>query len=110
MRGLLKQRVVAVVAGSAVVVGLGAVGAVADNLIGSDDVKDQSLAKVDLGRGSVGGSELVLGSIRERKLAPRLREKINQLPLQGETPRPRHEVLTQPSGRTRRPSWTPSLR
>jgi hypothetical protein len=85
MRGLLKQRVVAVVAGSAVVVGLGAVGAVADNLIGSDDVKDQSLAKVDLGRGSVGGSELVPASIRERKLAPRLREKINQLPLQGET-------------------------
>jgi hypothetical protein len=48
---VLKNRISAVVAGSAVLVALGATGAVAGNLIGSADIRDGGVHRVDLGNG-----------------------------------------------------------
>ena len=48
---VLKNRISAVVAGSAVIVALGATGAVAGNLIGSADIRDGGVHRVDLGNG-----------------------------------------------------------
>ena len=46
---VLNNRITAVVAGSVLVVGLGATGAVAGNLIGSADIRDGGVHRVDLG-------------------------------------------------------------
>ncbi|HEX5860321.1 MAG TPA: hypothetical protein VFY58_00670 [Nocardioides sp.] len=46
---VLKHRITAVLAGSALVVGVGATGAVAGNLIGSADIRDGGVHRVDLG-------------------------------------------------------------
>jgi hypothetical protein len=48
---LLNNRITAVMAGSVLVVGLGATGAVAGDLIGSRDIRDGSVRGVDLGDG-----------------------------------------------------------
>ncbi|MFL6004575.1 MAG: hypothetical protein ACJ72P_17350 [Nocardioides sp.] len=48
---LLKNRISAVVAGSAVIVALGATSAVAGNLIGSADIRDGGVHRQDLGNG-----------------------------------------------------------
>jgi len=48
---LLSNRITAVVAGSVLVVGLGATGAVAGDLIGSGDIRDGGVHSVDLGAG-----------------------------------------------------------
>ena len=48
---VLKNRISAVVAGSAVLVAIGATSAVAGNLIGSDDIRDGGVHRVDLGAG-----------------------------------------------------------
>jgi len=48
---LLKNRISAVVAGSAVLVAVGATGAVAGDLIGSADIRDGGVHRVDLGNG-----------------------------------------------------------
>ena len=48
---VLKNRISAVVAGSAVIVALGATGAVAGNLIGSADIRDGGVHREDLGNG-----------------------------------------------------------
>ena len=48
---VLKNRISAVVAGSAVLVAIGATSAVAGNLIGSEDIRDGSVHRVDLGNG-----------------------------------------------------------
>jgi hypothetical protein len=48
---VLKNRISAVVAGSAVIVALGATGAVAGNLIGSADIRDGGVHREDLGSG-----------------------------------------------------------
>ena len=48
---LLSNRITAVVAGSVLVVGLGATGAVAGDLIGSGDIRDGGVRSVDLGAG-----------------------------------------------------------
>jgi hypothetical protein len=48
---LLNNRILAVVAGSALVVGLGATGAVAGNLIGSKDIRDGAVHGIDLADG-----------------------------------------------------------
>ncbi len=48
---MLNNRITAVVAGSVLVVGLGATGAVAGNMIDSADIRDGSVRPVDLGDG-----------------------------------------------------------
>jgi hypothetical protein len=48
---VFKNRISAVVAGSAVLVAVGATGAVAGNLIGSADIRDGGVHRVDLGDG-----------------------------------------------------------
>jgi len=48
---LLNNRIAAVVAGSVIVVGLGATGAVAGTLIGSSDIQDGAVRGVDLSNG-----------------------------------------------------------
>jgi len=48
---VLNNRITAVVAGSVLVVGLGATGAVAGDLIGSADIRDGGVHRVDLGDG-----------------------------------------------------------
>jgi hypothetical protein len=79
-----RHRIASVAVGAAIIVGLGSVGAVADGLIGSADIKDDSIAKRDIGSRAVGGSEIKLDSVKKKHLAPKLREQINQMPLQGE--------------------------
>lgn len=67
---LLKSRTVAVVAGSVVLVALGAGGAaVADGLIGSADIRDNSVRSVDLRDGGVAWPDLRDG-VRDRIDAP----------------------------------------
>lgn len=68
MQSVLKSRVSAVVAGSLVVVGLGAGGAVAANTIGSSDIRNGSVRAVDLAKGSVDRSEIRNGSINGPQL------------------------------------------
>ena len=54
---LLSNRITAVVAGSVLVVGIGATGAVAGDLIGSSDIRDGGVHQVDLGAGLQGRIE-----------------------------------------------------
>jgi hypothetical protein len=84
MSNIRRHRIASVAVGAAVLVSLGSVGAVADALIGSNDIQDNSIAKRDIGPRAVGGSEVKLDSIKKKHLAPKLREQINQMPLQGE--------------------------
>jgi hypothetical protein len=66
MRKILRSRVAAVSIGALVVVGLGAGGATAAGMIGSDEIRNNSIQQEDLGRNSVGASEL-----RDNTVGPR---------------------------------------
>jgi hypothetical protein len=89
---LLESRVAAVALAAALVVAIGSTGAVAAGLIRSIDIKDQTIASQDLGRGSVNTSELrdrgVLsrdvadGGLRLRDLSDRVQ---NRLGVKGDT-------------------------
>jgi hypothetical protein len=69
MRNVFKNRVAAVAAGAAVVMGLGSTGAVAADAIRSVDIRDQSVDDVDIGRGAVNTSELRDGAVLSRDIA-----------------------------------------
>jgi hypothetical protein len=89
MRNILRSRVAAVTIAAVAVVGLGAGGATAANMIESDDVRNNSLQQVDLGRGSVGKSELVDNAVGPRFLSDGLLARIqNNSAQQGEQGEP----------------------
>jgi len=90
MRSLLNNRLLAVGAGSALLVSLGGVGgAVAVNTIGSADIRNGSVRSVDLanggvhkadvGKNAVGASEVVDGSVSERELSADVVKKLNRV-------------------------------
>lgn len=68
MRSLFDGGVTAVTAGAAVIVGLGATGAVAAGVIGSGDVRNQSIRAVDIHRGAIGASELRGQAVRREHI------------------------------------------
>jgi hypothetical protein len=88
MKKLRDNRVAAVAAGSALLVGLGSIGgAVAGDMIGSKDIRNSSIRSVDIHKGgvhkddiksnSVGQSELIRNSIRQWHLAGGIVDKLN---------------------------------
>ena len=64
MRKILHSRVSAVSVGAVLVVGLGASGAVAANMVNSHDIRNQSIRGVDIARGAIDSSELGNQSVR----------------------------------------------
>jgi hypothetical protein len=66
---LLKSRTAAVVTGAVVVVGLGTTGATAAGLIGSEDIRNNSIQAEDIRRNAIGGAELDNGIVDSRHLA-----------------------------------------
>lgn len=70
MRKLFESRVAAVAVGATVIVGLGATGATAAGMIGSDQIDNQSIKAVDIDRGAIGPSELRRGSVRSSDINP----------------------------------------
>ena len=76
MRKILRSRVAAVSIGALVVVGLGAGGATAAAMIGSDDIRNNSIQQEDLGRNSVGASELRDNTVGPRYLTDGLLARI----------------------------------
>lgn len=67
---IIKNRVVAVAAGAAIVVTLGGGSAVAGSLITSAKIQDQTIRSVDIATGGVASSELRDGSVNPRDLSP----------------------------------------
>jgi hypothetical protein len=63
-KGILSSRVAAVSAGAVLVVGLGAGGAMAGQMIDSGDIRNQSITGRDIKRNGVGASEIRPGSVR----------------------------------------------
>ena len=84
MSNIRRHRIASVAAGAAILVGLGSVGAVADGLIGSGDIKNNSITKRDIGPRAVGGSEIKLDSVKKKHLAPKLRDRINLIGIGGD--------------------------
>jgi hypothetical protein len=63
VRRLFESRIAAVAIGAAVVVGLGATGAVAAGMVGSADIRDESIRAVDINDGAVASAELRGGAV-----------------------------------------------
>jgi hypothetical protein len=63
MRKILHSRVAAVSVGAAVLVGFGATGAVAANMIDSSDIRNGSVHAADIARGAVGSNEINNNSV-----------------------------------------------
>lgn len=76
MSSVLRSRVAAVAAGSMIIVGLGSFGAVAGGLIGSADIRDGGVKRVDIGSDAVGRAEIVDGSVNETQLSDRVVGKL----------------------------------
>ena len=77
-RNVLGGRTTAVVAGAAVLVSLGGIsGAVAGQMITSDQIKDGQVHKADVGDGAVGGREVANGTLGLRDLNGTTQGKIN---------------------------------
>ncbi|HWL98961.1 MAG TPA: hypothetical protein VNP20_16550, partial [Nocardioidaceae bacterium] len=76
MHKTLRSRVAAVSIGALTVVGLGAGGATAAAMIDSDDIRNNSIQQVDLGRDSVGASELKDNTVGPRYLTDGLAAQI----------------------------------
>ena len=77
---LRNNRIISVAVGAAVLVAASSFGAVAAKLVTSDDIKNQTIRKADIGKGAVGGSELRDGSLKVKDLSTAARKK-----LQGDT-------------------------
>lgn len=84
------NRVVAVAVGAGIVVVSGSVGAVASTMVGSAEIRDNSVRSVDLhdggvqksdiGHGAVGWDEIQNGTVGESKLGPGVQQKLNNGP------------------------------
>ena len=75
---LLKSRTAAVVTGSLVVVGLGATGATAANLIDSGDIRNGSIRGVDIANHSIDRSEIRDGSLGFADLGRGVQDRLRQ--------------------------------
>src|SRR5262245_18387303 len=73
---LRKQRVTAVAIGAAVIVSASSFGAVAAKLVTSADIKDQTIKKVDIKKGGVGGSEVKDKSLKVKDLSTDAQAKL----------------------------------
>jgi hypothetical protein len=73
---LRNNRFVAVSAGAAILVVASSLGAVAANLVTSADIKDQTIKKVDIGAGAVGGEEVKNNSLKVKDLSSGAQEKL----------------------------------
>ena len=62
------HRITAVAIGAAVLVGASSFGAVAAKLVTSDDIKNQTIRKVDIGQDAVGSNEVKDGSLKAKDL------------------------------------------
>jgi hypothetical protein len=85
MVNILGNRVVAVAVGAAVVIGMGAGGAIGAAMVTSRDIMDQTIQARDIGANEVSGSELRDESVSGPTLTDSLRERMNQPGPQGET-------------------------
>ena len=72
-----RNRLAAVAAGAAILVTFGSFSAVAANLIGSADIRNGGVHKVDIAQDAVGASEIVDGSVGKNQLSARVVEKLN---------------------------------
>ncbi|HET6624959.1 MAG TPA: hypothetical protein VFG63_01085 [Nocardioidaceae bacterium] len=76
---LFKSRVGAVAVGTTVLLTLGGVGgAVAGNMVGSADIRNGSVKKIDLGRNAVGTIEIKNGTVRAMDLSDGVRSQLSQ--------------------------------
>jgi hypothetical protein len=100
---LFSTRIAAVAAGATLLVGLGSYGAVASGLIDSHDIKNNSITKADIGKGAVGGSEIINGSIGLGDLNTRAQDAIKGA--QGE-PGPASDVLGKLAVQAQSPQMT----
>jgi collagen triple helix repeat protein len=75
---LLGNRVLAVAVGAAVVVGMGAGGAIGAAMVTSADIRDQTIQARDIHRNAVGGSELAPDTVTGPHLTQGLRDRMNQ--------------------------------
>ena len=73
---LYNNRFVAVTAGAAILVAASSFGAVAANLVTSADIKDQTIKKVDIGKGAVGGDEVKDSSLKMKDLSSGAQAKL----------------------------------
>jgi hypothetical protein len=79
----LRNRVLAVSVGAAVVIGMGAGGAVGAAMVTSADIRDQTIRAVDMHANAIGNSELADGSVAGANLTDQLRERMNRPGPQG---------------------------
>jgi hypothetical protein len=77
MRKILENRVVAVAVGAAIVVGMGAGGAVGAAMVTSADIKDQTIQAVDIHRDAVAAPELADGEVEGKHLSDGLSRRID---------------------------------
>jgi hypothetical protein len=75
---LLGNRVLAVAVGAAVVVGMGAGGAIGAAMVTSADIRDQTIQARDIHRNAVAGSELAPDTVTGPHLTQGLRDRMNQ--------------------------------
>jgi hypothetical protein len=73
---LRNNRVLAVTVGAAVLVAASTFGAVAAKLVTSADIKDQTIKKIDIKKGGVGGSEVKDESLKVKDLSDDARAKL----------------------------------
>ena len=64
------QRLAAVAAGAAILIGFGSFGAVASGMITSDDIKNGSIHQADIARDAVGSGKVEDGSLKLRDIDP----------------------------------------
>jgi len=69
VRKFFQSRVAAVAVGAAVIVGVGATGAVAAGMVGSPQIRNQSIRAIDIKAGAVGAAELGNSSVRSAKIS-----------------------------------------
>ena len=73
---LRNNRFVAVTAGAAIIVAASTFGAVAAKLVTSADIKDQTIKKIDIKEGGVGGSEVKDKSLKVKDLSDGAQKKL----------------------------------
>ena len=73
---LRNNRVVAITAGAAIIVAASSFGAVAAKLVTSADIKDQTIKKIDIKKGGVGGSEVKDKSLKVKDLSDGAQKKL----------------------------------
>ena len=73
---LRNNRMLSVAAGAAVLVAASSFGAVAAGLVTSADIKNQTIKKIDIKKGGVGGSEVKDGSLKVKDLSSKAQTQL----------------------------------